>query len=353
MNENEKRQKIFFALTVACCALIIWPVRTSFAIGVAFAYVSEGGLYWLEKRFKTHSERSRWILASLFVITAFLLFVVPFVSLIYTGVSKAVVFFSAESESVSLPELSNKGAVFLRDQLTNFGIDLNLADLLGRLNSTVAQVSQQALGVLGKFLQGTPQFLLDIFLMLLVWIFFLVEGRRWRAKLLPKLLPWERERDVIASTTGDILRGAIVSNILVSLIQATLLFIVFLIVGMKEILVWTIFAFFSSFVPYIGTMLVIVVSSGYSYATGDKTGAIIILASALVVTSVDNFLRPIFMKGSSQMSFFWLLVAFIGGVEIFGVPGIVLGPLAFAIFARNLQSSDGLPPPIDVRHPMV
>ncbi len=67
------------------------------------------------------------------------------------------------------------------------------------------------------------------------------------------------------------------------------------------------------------------------------------VAVAAVIGLVDNILRPIFMKSSANLSFLWTFVAFVGGVGLFGLPGVIVGPLAFPLFIAYLRAMEILP----------
>ena len=55
------------------------------------------------------------------------------------------------------------------------------------------------------------------------------------------------------------------------------------------------------------------------------------LVVAVIAGSIDNVLRPMLARGSSELPFVWMMVAFVGGVTAFGAAGVVLGPLVMAL----------------------
>jgi predicted PurR-regulated permease PerM len=73
-------------------------------------------------------------------------------------------------------------------------------------------------------------------------------------------------------------------------------------------------------------------SAIYAYTHGQSFAALCILLMSVVIGLVDNVVRPLLMKGSSELSFFWLFLTIVGGVSMFGVSGAILGPWAFALF---------------------
>lgn len=331
------RRRILFVIGLVLALIVVWPLRTPLAAGIAFAYVSEGAHHYLVRKTKLRSTTGKMTLATCFVIVSYLVFVVPLVVIVYSALSKVVTVLSENKEAYSIADLNRFAAEFVGNILDKLGVDLSVSDVFSQMSRAASELSQSALSQVGNVLQATPQIIFHTFIMLLVWIFFLVDGQKWRAKLLPQLIPWKREREVISRTTGDVLRGAIVSNVMVSLVQAALMTIIFFSVGLPNAVVWGIAGFFSAFIPMVGTMLVILAAAGYCFIAGLMTKGIIILVSSLLVGTVDNVLRPMLMKGKTELNFFWLFVAFVGGVDVFGVTGLVLGPLIFSLFIAVLE----------------
>jgi predicted PurR-regulated permease PerM len=68
-------------------------------------------------------------------------------------------------------------------------------------------------------------------------------------------------------------------------------------------------------------------------ATGSLwSGIIILLVGALVISSIDNFLRPILVGRSTKMPDSFVLLSTIGGIATFGVSGFIIGPIIAALF---------------------
>ena len=73
--------------------------------------------------------------------------------------------------------------------------------------------------------------------------------------------------------------------------------------------------------------------AGYFVLTGDPTRAIVLLAiGGIVVSSVDNVLKPMIIRGRTNMHPLLVFLSVLGGMQAFGFLGILLGPLAVAVF---------------------
>ena len=85
---------------------------------------------------------------------------------------------------------------------------------------------------------------------------------------------------------------------------------------------------FSSLIPVIGTALVWGPAVIYLLLFGKwKAGIFLLVWSIVLVGSIDNFLRPFLMRDENNLSPFYIFLAIIGGVQYFGLAGILYGPL--------------------------
>jgi predicted PurR-regulated permease PerM len=85
---------------------------------------------------------------------------------------------------------------------------------------------------------------------------------------------------------------------------------------------------FASLIPIVGTALVWIPATVYLILLGNlKSALFLTLWSIFLAGSIDNFLRPFLMRGEGRMSPFYIFLAIIGGVQYFGLAGILYGPL--------------------------
>ncbi|MDW1956705.1 AI-2E family transporter, partial [Vibrio sp. Vb0562] len=97
-------------------------------------------------------------------------------------------------------------------------------------------------------------------------------------------------------------------------------------------LFWGTMMGFASFIPVVGTALIWIPAAAYLFLTGDITWAIFLTAwSVVIVGSIDNLLRPLLMQGSAGMNTLMIFFSLLGGLHLFGLIGLIYGPLIFAV----------------------
>ena len=125
---------------------------------------------------------------------------------------------------------------------------------------------------------------------------------------------------------------------LTSLVQTIVSVIGYLIFDVENILIVTILTFILSILPYIGPALVWILLSFYFILSSDYiNGFGLALYGIFIISSVDNFLRPYLMSSKDFLSPPFVFIGIIGGILIFGVSGIIIGPLVFSITTLFLK----------------
>jgi predicted PurR-regulated permease PerM len=139
----------------------------------------------------------------------------------------------------------------------------------------------------------------------------------------------QRMLDKFTSVTRATLKGTAVIGIL----QGTLAGAAFAVVGIHSAVFWGTIMAVLSFIPGIGAALVWVPAVIFLAATGHPAKAIGLgVFCAAVVGSIDNLLRPILVGRDTQMHELMILFGTLGGIIMFGVVGIIIGPIIAALF---------------------
>jgi predicted PurR-regulated permease PerM len=150
---------------------------------------------------------------------------------------------------------------------------------------------------------------------------------------IPELLPFERARtDALLDRARDVIYGSVYGVVVIAVVQGALCGGMFWILGIPSAALWGMVTVVTSVLPVVGAAGVWVPGAVYLAVTGDWTRAIILAVfGTAVISSVDNFLRPRLVGGRVGLSELVMFFSLLGGLQVFGVLGIVLGPVFFAI----------------------
>jgi predicted PurR-regulated permease PerM len=167
----------------------------------------------------------------------------------------------------------------------------------------------------------------------ILMLFFIYRGGEEQALRLDRLL-----RDLMGDSAAPYLelaihavRATVVSMVALALFDGVLIGIIYAVAGVQHAAVWGAVTGLFSMIPYLGYVAVLGVA--LSLLTG---GA---LASALAVCVLgcivhfvgDKIVRPVLVGDAVRLGFVWVLVASLGGLELLGLLGVLLGPVVLAL----------------------
>ena len=186
--------------------------------------------------------------------------------------------------------------------------------------------------------QMTFGVIVDLFIVLFTIFYFLRDGRQILGRI-QNLLPLsDTNKQLLASRFAAISRATVKGTLVIALIQGTLGGLTLLIFGFDNWLLWGVVMVVLAALPMVGTGLVLIPSGIYRIVSGDVwQGVAVILVSVLVVSTIDNFLRPRLVGRDVQMHDLLILFSTIGGIAVFGIMGFIIGPMVVALFLTILD----------------
>ena len=218
------------------------------------------------------------------------------------------------------------------DLLNRFGLT-NLGAMHERLSAALLQGSKylaaQALSI-GK---GTANFIVSLLLMLYLLFFFLRDGGELSRRIRDAIPLREEQQRALFTKFAVVTRAMFKGNLLVAAVQGTLGGIIFWVLGIHAPVLWAVVMGFLSLLPAVGAAAVWLPVAIYFLATGAVgQGLVLIAYGAFVIGLVDNLLRPYLVGKDTQMPDYVVLISTLGGIAIFGLDGLVMGPVIAAMF---------------------
>jgi len=199
------------------------------------------------------------------------------------------------------------------------------------LTSFVSDALRRAAAVLmaesGSIVANIAIFFVDLALSLLATFFILREADAVM-RVIRRVLPMEsRARETFIERTGELIAAGVTSTIVVSGLQGLLGGIAFALVGIDAAVFWGVVMAFVCLLP-LGAAVVWLPAAVILMASGSMTkGIVLMVLGAGVVSMVDNVARPLLLSGRVRMNGLVIFVSLLGGLNTFGLLGIVLGPI--------------------------
>lgn len=223
-------------------------------------------------------------------------------------------------------------------------------DLVSLVNQASANVAG-FIGVrVGGLLADIALFVFHLFVTLFA-LYFLLRDAGAIMRAIRRALPFdEPRRERMIRQTADLVYASVTSGLVIAAIQGLLGGLLFAVLGLNAPVFWGVVMGFFALLPFFGTWVVWLPTAIWLASTGHITKALMLAAiGAAVVGSVDNILRPALLAGRARMNGLLMFVSLLGGVSVFGLLGLVLGPLVVALASGLLEAYAGEPEIIDAR----
>ncbi|GGG98652.1 AI-2E family transporter [Parapedobacter pyrenivorans] len=321
---QKERNIITLVLLILLGAVVAYAVR-----GIIGALLGTMVMYtifrpmniWLVERLKWR----RPIVAVVIIAISFVIIVLPFLGIGTLLTNKIVAL-------VKNPEWI-KNAV---DTINEYA-----GDKIGKPDLLQEQLEKSATyfgGMFTSLLSGAAGLFLDITVMYFLLYFLLVNFRTFERGLL-RYSPFEVENAV---RFGHELRNITYSNVIgqtfIALVQGGALALGFWIFGFNDALFWGVICAILSFVPLLGPPLIFVPAAVYAFTQGDNLAGIgLLVYGFVVVINIDNVLRLIIAKKVGDIHPIITVVGVIIGIPLFGMMGLVYGPLLLSYFLITIR----------------
>ncbi len=243
-----------------------------------------------------------------------------------------------------------KGQVNLQDIISHPSVQW----LVGRIKPILEANNTSIEGIVGGWLAAIRSHLLealsvgakniltvifDFVLMMFSVFFFLKDGPDYISRIRDYLPFPEKHKNRLLGQARDMVVSAIFGGVIVAIIQGVIAGLVFWALGVSSPVFWGALTLIASFAPIIGTAVVWLPGAVYFFLAGQplKGLALLLAGTLLLGVLVDYFLRPLIIGGKTKMNTLLIFFSVLGGVEVFGIIGLVLGPLTLVLFISVLE----------------
>ncbi len=201
---------------------------------------------------------------------------------------------------------------FLATKLQNFG----------------SMVAGRTLGFVG----GAVGVVVEVFFVIFTMYYMFRDGERMRAAVRSMLPLEESKSKEILERTREVISASVYGVLVIAAVQGILGGIAFWLLGLPSPLLWGVVMIFLSMIPMAGAFIVWGPAAIYLGLTGHVGKAIALtVIGVLVIGSIDNFLRPKLVGEKTRLHELIIFFSVLGGLQVFGVLGLVLGPVIVAI----------------------
>ncbi|OGW70578.1 MAG: hypothetical protein A3A88_02245 [Nitrospirae bacterium RIFCSPLOWO2_01_FULL_62_17] len=346
------RQQAFAVCFLAILLVLVYQVYTffrPFLMPILWAMILAHLMFPVHDRFARLLRGKETLSAALMTLAIMLIVVLPVILLSIVLVDEAInaqQTFAAWIESGGikrLPELIAGlpvvGDILNRAGISQTSIEGNLAGSAAALKTFVVQQG----AVLAMSLL---ELVLNILIMIIM-LFVLLKDGRVVVKTLHRIIPLQpSHKNRIFARVDKTVRAVVKGIVITALVQGLLAGAAYGVLGVPFAILLTAMTAVIAPFPIGGAALVWIPVAGYLFWVGPTwTGIAMIVWGVVVVSMVDNFLKPILIGQGAQLPVILLLFSLLGGLVAYGLIGLFIGPviLGLLLTALEIYEQDYLP----------
>lgn len=336
-------RKVFFSLvTFAFSLFAIWLVYTivgPFLRPLGWATVLGLLTYPLYRQLRKWVGERETLSAALMTPGVVLILILPIVGLMVLLTQEVIAFsqlLRQASAAGPLLDLSHlEDLPWIRpvlDKIQPLVDRLNL-DIPAMVGPAAEKLTAFALGYSRAMVTNFFTFVIKLLLMVVALFFIYRDGEAF-IRGFWSVVPLDQDsREVLASTVNRVLTAVIYGIFLTCLVQGILGGIAFWFTGLPSPVLFGAVMVLLAPVPMVGTALVWGPGAAYLFLQGETVMAGVLVGwGVLVISSIDNFLRPLFISGKGKVPILLVAIGVLGGLVSFGLIGVITGPLVLALF---------------------
>jgi len=344
--DYSKRFFWIFALIMGILVFfVIKPFISVLLTSIFLAYIFYPLYLWLNKKVKNKN-----LSASIVLFVVILIILLPLFFVLNTVTQEAYVSYLLSKQKIlGLGDTLKKcdpSTNSLCGMINVIGDFLSDPKVQYHLKDNVEKISGYIVDSVSNLLFSIPKFLLSFFVMLFTMFYLFKDGASMGDNL-KRVLPL---RDVykqhLFERFGNVTFSIVYGYMVVAIIQGVLAAIGFFIFGVRSPIIWGIVVVFAALIPVIGTGIVWLplaltklLNGIVANSAGEIVGGILfILYGAIIISSIDNLIRPKIIGDKAKIHPILVLVGALGGLYMLGFIGVVVGPLILTLFVTFVQA---------------
>jgi predicted PurR-regulated permease PerM len=338
-NADTRFGNVLFYGVVLSLAYLVFRIFEPFLAPLGWASVFGVIFYSLNKRFERKWGRTRS--AALITLAVTLVLIVPVLLLAALFVREGIAAardIQAAMAGGGYGWLSHAWGWFTA-HIAAEGVTVDLPELVRR---GASRAGEYMAAELGAVIRNIVLFLFELFVMLFALFYCLRDGDSMLDRL-RLILPFEETMtERMLAEARELIFASVTTSLVIAGVQGILCGGAFAIVGLGSPIFWGAAMGFLSLLPLVGAWPIWIPATIWLFSTGHAGRAVVLIAlCGAMGATIDNILRPLLLGGRASLNGLLVFISVLGGIAVFGVLGIVLGPIVVATAVGILDVYSG------------
>lgn len=333
----------FYIFTVVVLVLVLgllsYQVMRPFLQPLAWAVVLSILFYPVFASLKK-AVRFKSLASVLTLILILLIILGPFsyVSFLLVSELKEVSGYIERGEIESLKALTEHPQIARLLRWLSSVLNIPPEQMQGMLIDNLTKLGSQLISRVTAGVSNIVSTLLNFIFMSLSVFFLLRDGPDFLKKLRNYMPFSEDSKDHLERQVKDMVVSTVFGGVVVAVIQGIMGGAAFYFLGIPSPALWGVSISVMSFVPVMGAFSIWGPATAYLFIEGyTAKGFALLLIGTFGISLVDNILKPVIIGGRTKMPTLIIFFSVLGGIKLFGLIGLIMGPLTVALFISLLE----------------
>ena len=304
--------------------IIIKPFIYHIILAMVVAYI-----FYPINKFIFEKSGKKNFTAIFMTLTVIILVVLPFFFILNSLIKQIPVAYSHLGDALSNSRIWTE---YINLRLIDYGVEIDLSQI-------IQNISAYFLNIAKGIITSLPSKVLSL-VMFLIFLFFSFRDGKNMLEKLKIYLPFSKTKThIIFLEAKKMLDALVYGQIITAFIQSILAMLIYTIIGVKAPIFWGILTLMFAMIPMIGPAIVYtplsigIFAAGYfaSDTIGMIKGVILLVFGVAIISTVDNVVKPILISDKISFHPSLIFVGVFGGVAVFGMTGIILGPMILTL----------------------
>ncbi len=338
--QSERFSRYFLLVLVIAIIVLFFNMIKIFLIPIVLAAVITTLFYPFYLSLLRGTRNRRNIASFLCCFVLLIVFLIPLFFLAQIVSGEASQFYQTAEQKVrewlspgqdGLLMRLQKYPWFQRLRLDQWNWQQALGDLFANAGTLLATIISKTSG-------GAFYLFANVFVTLFICFYFFRDGESMM-KTIRNMVPLsDRYVDALIVRFAAVSRATIKGTVVIGLVQSTLGAITLWIFGVGSPLLWFMVMLILSFIPIVGAWLVMHPAAIIQILLGHHWQGIgIFLVTILIISNIDNVLRPRLVGQFSGLHDLIIFFSALGGIKMFGPLGVLIGPVVASFFVTLLE----------------
>lgn len=309
---------LFFLVIIALSVYLLFPFLTSIVAAAIIVYV-----FYPEFK-KIHKHIKSRVVCSFIMVSSILLIVIAPIFLILNALLIEAANFYQVIKQLNFAPVSEMISGFLGETVD---VSFYVKDFTSEIVAFIVRSSSD-------FFFSLPQKILVLFIIVFLMYYFFKDGDKI-IDFFGKLFPIHSDhKNELLGEFNKVLYATIYGVLVTAVIQGLVGTLGLVIFDVSSPVIWGSVMVLTAMLPLIGTWIVWLPASLFKIFNGEFfNGFGLLLYGILIVSVIDNFIKPRLISGKSQVHPILIILGIFGGLKAFGIIGVMIGPLLLGVLS--------------------